>query len=148
MRHQPVITLKSDSTAAWIAVLDPTSGARGRYTVYRVGRRSDKAAHIVGREIDLRTARKLVKKGEPAETDTKRPGLEHECAWREAAVKLARCVVMTIQTGGKIGVGSGLLFNRETRKTERWDKEFIEALAFIGLEVTDKPKRRRRGAAS
>lgn len=58
-------------------------------------------------------------------------------------MKLARCVVATLRSGGKIGMGSGLVIQKspsgETR-IERWDKDFIEALAFIGIEVVDKPK--------
>lgn len=64
-------------------------------------------------------------------------------------MKLANCVVFTIQSGGKPGLGSGMVMRVEGDKKiiERWDKDFIEALAFIGIEVVDKPKtkpRRRR----
>lgn len=72
----------------------------------------------------------------------KKPNLEHKCDWREAALKLAKCVVATLQTDGKIGMGSGMVMKVvDGKKTiERWDKDFIEALAFIGIEVVDKPK--------
>ena len=59
MKNEPVVTLKTDANCAWIAVLDPASGRRGRYTVYRLYRWADKRADIVGREIDLRAASKL-----------------------------------------------------------------------------------------
>jgi hypothetical protein len=75
-------------------------------------------------------------------------GFDHQCDWREAAIKLARCVVMTLQTNGKIGVGSGMVMSvvDGKRVIERWDKDFIEALAFIGIEMTDKkPDKSRRG---
>ena len=75
---------------------------------------------------------------------------DHDCGWREAAIKLAKCVVATIQTDGKIGMGSGMVMSVvDGKKTiERWDKDFIEALAFIGIEVSDpKPKKRKRRAA-
>ena len=56
-------------------------------------------------------------------------------------MKLANCVVFTIQCGGKPGIGSGMVMRVDGDKkiVERWDKDFIEALAFIGLEVVDKP---------
>ena len=67
-------------------------------------------------------------------------GFEHDCDWRKATVKLAQCVVATLRTDGKIGVGSGLVTKVVDGKriVERWDKDFIEALAFIGIEVSDK----------
>jgi len=83
---------------------------------------------------------------------TKKPDLKHKCDWREAALKLAKCVVATLQTDGKIGVGSGLVMKVKDGKKviERWDKDFIEALAFIGVEVVDKPKGRpkKRGSTT
>jgi len=68
-----------------------------------------------------------------------KPGLDHDCAWRVAALKLASCVVATLRTNGRIGAGSGLVMKREGGRTvlERWDKDFIEALAFVGIEVVD-----------
>lgn len=67
-------------------------------------------------------------------------GLKHNCAWREAALMLAKCVVATLQADGKIGVGSGLVMKvvDGERFFERWDKDFIEALAFVGIEMVDK----------
>jgi hypothetical protein len=71
-----------------------------------------------------------------------KPGTDHDCYWREAAMKLAQCVITTVQADGKIGVGSGLVMSKVNGKTviERWDKSFIEALAFIGIAVVDKPR--------
>ena len=147
MKNDQVVTLKSDANCAWVAVLDPASGRRGRYTVYRLYRWADKRADIIGRELDLRAARKLVGKREP-ETPEKpemldAPNFDHDCDWRKAALKLAKCVVWTIQTGGKLGMGSGMVMKvvDGKRTVERWDKDLIEALAFIGLEVVDKKKR-------
>lgn len=73
-------------------------------------------------------------------------GNDHDCYWREAAMKLARCVVMTVQTDGKIGMGSGMVMSKVDGKTtiQRWDKDFIEALAFIGIEVVDKPPAKKK----
>ena len=143
MKNDPAVTLKTDANCAWIAVLDPASGKRGRYTVYRIYRWADKRADIVGREVDLRTARKLAGKREPDENTAARPSFDHTCDWRKAAVMLASCVVATVKTGGKIGMGTGMVMKVVDGKTtiERWDKDFIEALAFIGIEVTDKPKK-------
>jgi hypothetical protein len=70
-------------------------------------------------------------------------GFEHDCDWRKATIKLAQCVVATLKTNGKIGMGSGLVMKVVDGKriVERWDKDFIEALAFIGIEVTDGKKK-------
>jgi len=82
----------------------------------------------------------------------KKLGHDHDCFWREASMKLAKCVIFVIQTDGKLGVGSGMVLNGEGGKVvvERWDKSLIEALAFIGLDVVErpskKPKRRSRHA--
>ena len=144
MKNEPIVALKTDTNCAWIAVLDPASGKRGRYTVYRLYRWADKRADIIGREIDLRTARKLVGKREPDEGTTTHPNFDHMCDWRKAAIMLAKCVVATIQTGGKIGMGSGMVMKvvDGKRTVERWDKDFVAALDFIGLEVVDKkPKK-------
>lgn len=80
-----------------------------------------------------------------------KPGTDHECVWRQATLKLAKCVVATIQTDGKIGVGSGLVMKIVNGKkaVERWDKDFIEALAFIGIGVVPakklkKPKKQKQ----
>ena len=75
--------------------------------------------------------------------------VKRECfSWKIAALKLAKCVVATIHTDGKIGMGTGLVMSRDvTGKMhfERWDSEFIEALAYIGLKVVDKsPQNKRR----
>lgn len=69
-------------------------------------------------------------------------GFDHDCDWRKATVMLAKCVVATLQTDGKIGMGSGMVMRvKGGKKTiERWDKDFIEALAFIGIEMVDKKK--------
>lgn len=78
-------------------------------------------------------------------TKGKKQGFDHRCDWREAAIKLARCVVATLQADGKIGVGSGMVMKRVDGKmiVERWDKDFHEALAFVGIKLVDKPKSKR-----
>ncbi|HSN25524.1 MAG TPA: hypothetical protein VLT45_04540 [Kofleriaceae bacterium] len=69
---------------------------------------------------------------------------------REAVIKLARCAVFTLQANGKPGIGSGLVISETKdgkRTVERWDKQFIDALALVGIEVVDKPRKKgaRRG---
>jgi hypothetical protein len=152
VKNEHVVTLKSDANSAWIAVLDPSSGKRGRYTVYRLYRWADKRADIIGRELDLNAAKKLVGKREPDKTDStaQEPNFDHDCDWRKAALKLAKCVIWTIQTGGKLGMGSGMVMKVvDGKKTvERWDKDLIESLAFIGLEVVDKPDKKSKRKSS
>jgi hypothetical protein len=143
VKNDLTVTLKTDANCAWIAVLDPASGRRGRYTVYRLYRWGDKRADIIGRELDLKAARKLVGKRE-VESIPKSPDFDHMCDWRKASLMLAKCVAATIQTGGKIGMGTGMVMKVVDGKTtiERWDKDFVEALDFIGLKVVDKkPKK-------
>jgi hypothetical protein len=68
-------------------------------------------------------------------------------SWKTAALKLAKCVVLTIQSNGKIGVGSGQILYRDAAgkmHIQHWDKDFVEALAYIGIEVVDKPKSKAR----
>ena len=142
MKNERAVTLKTDANCVWIAVLDPASGKRGRYTVYRLYRWAGKQADIIGREVDLATARKLAGKRtlRATEGSSQQPSLEHHCDWRKAALMLAKCVVATIQTRGKIGMGSGMVMKMVDgkRTIERWDKDFVEALAFIGIELVDK----------
>lgn len=59
MKQAAVVDLATDASFAWIAVRDLASGSRSRYTVYRIARWADKRADLVGRELDLRTARRL-----------------------------------------------------------------------------------------
>jgi hypothetical protein len=70
-------------------------------------------------------------------------GFDHDCDWRRATVLLAQCVVATLQTDGKIGMGTGLVMKLVDGKriVERWDKDFIKALAFIGIEMTERKKK-------
>ncbi len=107
---------------------------------------ADKPTIVVGRELDLSTARKLVSEGAlDAKTTSSGDDADHECHWRKATVMLAKCVVATLQTGGKIGMGTGMVMRVVDGKKsiEHWDKDFVEALAFIGIEMVDKPTRRR-----
>ena len=95
-----------------------------------------------------------MKKARTKTRAVKSKSFDHNCDWREAALKLAKCVVWTLQTGGKLGMGTGMVMKvvDGKRTLERWDKDFIEALAFIGLEVSDKkqkaPKKRSAKAPS
>jgi len=47
--------------AAWLIVRDPWAGRRSVYTVYRIDLRGAKAQHVIGRELDLPLARKIVR---------------------------------------------------------------------------------------
>ena len=90
---------------------------------------------------------KRASKRKPNKRTTPCPSFGHNCDWRKAAIMLTKCVVATVQTDGKIGMGSGMVMKVvDGEKTiERWDKDFIEALDFIGLKVVDKkPKLKRR----
>lgn len=48
--------------AAYLVVRDPASGRKNVYTVHRISLRGDKAAAVIGRELDLPIAREIVKK--------------------------------------------------------------------------------------
>ena len=56
----------------------------------------------------------------------------------------------TIHADGKLGVGTGMISKCVGRKTvwERWDKDFIEALNFIGFDVVDRPNAKKRRSRS
>jgi hypothetical protein len=67
-------------------------------------------------------------------------------------LRLAKCVVTTLQSNGKIGTGSGLVMHQDSAgkvHIERRDKDFIEALAYIGISAVQKKSKepRRRAAA-
>lgn len=47
--------------AAWFIVRDPMAGRKGVYTVYRISLTSGKDAKVIGRELPLPLARKVVR---------------------------------------------------------------------------------------
>ena len=47
--------------ATWLVVRDPYSGRKCVYTVYRISLGGDKRADVIGRELPLPLARKIVK---------------------------------------------------------------------------------------
>ena len=65
---------------------------------------------------------------------------------KKATIALAKCVKFTLDTGGKPGVGSGMLYNRETKQVTHWETDFFDALDLIGIEYdreayfADKPE--------
>lgn len=59
LRHY---TYGGDDRAAWLVVADPCAGRRHVYTVYRISLTANKYAHVIGRELDLPLARKIVKR--------------------------------------------------------------------------------------
>lgn len=78
---------------------------------------------------------------------SKEPKVGTKEYWKEAAMRLARCCVTVIQSGGKLGMGSGLLISKDEtgRKiVRRWDQGHLEALKYIGIEFEDAPAKKRR----
>lgn len=65
---------------------------------------------------------------------------EADCAELKAATTaLVRCAVLTLNSDGKLGVGSGMLINTKTKKVEHWSTQFFDALDMVGL-VYDRKK--------
>lgn len=50
-----------DGHRAWFVVRDPMAGRKGVYTVYRISLTSGKEAQVIGRELPLPLARKIVR---------------------------------------------------------------------------------------
>lgn len=46
---------------AWLVVLDPCAGRKRVYTVYRISLTANKTAHVIGRELPLPDARRVVR---------------------------------------------------------------------------------------
>jgi hypothetical protein len=59
MRNKQTVVIHEDAHATIVAVRDPASGHRGRYTVHRISRWADKRTDVVGRELPLAQARKI-----------------------------------------------------------------------------------------
>ena len=51
-----------DGRAAWLIVRDPCAGCKNVYTVYRISLIAHKEAHVIGRELPLPAARRVVRK--------------------------------------------------------------------------------------
>lgn len=51
-----------DGSVAWFVVGDPCAGTKHVYTVYRILLAGDKRSEAIGRELDLVTARDLVRR--------------------------------------------------------------------------------------
>lgn len=67
---------------------------------------------------------------------------------RKATTALAKCAVMTLQSNGKLGVGSGMTIDLKTKKVSHWSTQFFDALDMVGLvydrdKFFEKPKRKR-----
>lgn len=54
--------------------------------------------------------------------------------WKKAALALANCAVLTLQSKGRLGVGSGMMIDLKTRHVERWEIKFFDALDLVGIE--------------
>jgi len=50
-----------DERGAWLVVRDPYAGRKNVYTVYRILLVGTKTAQVIGRELDLPLARKIVR---------------------------------------------------------------------------------------
>ena len=50
-----------DERGAWLVVRDPCAGRKNVYTVYRISLVGTKTAQVIGRELDLPLARKIVR---------------------------------------------------------------------------------------
>lgn len=84
---------------------------------------------------------------------TKRPVTKKPDPKKAVVTELANCVVFALRYLDTKG-GSGLSFNRETKKITRWQDDFIDALDKAGIVVDrddywkakaeQKNKRRRR----
>jgi hypothetical protein len=76
-------------------------------------------------------AKKAAKKPKKAARKTRTEAEYQEL--RKAAVALARCVNLTLQTRGQVGKGSGMLFDSETKTVEHWSTQFFDAMEMIGI---------------
>lgn len=52
---------------------------------------------------------------------------------KKAATALAKCAVTTLHSNGKIGSGTGMTFDRETRQIRHWSTQFFDALDMVGI---------------
>lgn len=67
---------------------------------------------------------------------------------RKATVALANCAVLTLASGGKVGVGSGMTIDLKTKKVSHWSTQYFDALDMVGISYDrdkyfEKPKRKR-----
>jgi hypothetical protein len=76
-----------------------------------------------------------------AKKKTKAKAKKHtEAEYQElkaAATALARCAVTTLQSDGKIGVGSGMTISVDPKTKEKrvrhWSTQFFDALDMVGI---------------
>jgi hypothetical protein len=52
---------------------------------------------------------------------------------KKATTALAKCALLTLQSNGKVGVGSGMVIDLKTKKVEHWSTQFFDALDMVGL---------------
>jgi hypothetical protein len=53
---------------------------------------------------------------------------------RQMTVALAKCAVLTLDSKGRIGQGSGMTLNRKTGVVSRWELQFFDALDAVGIK--------------
>ena len=68
---------------------------------------------------------------------------------KAATTALAKCVNLTLQTRGKLGVGTGMMYDRKTKTVEHWSTQFFDAMELIGIkydrdEFFAKPKKSKK----
>ncbi len=57
MRNKQTVVIHESASVSIVAVLDPSAGHRGRYTVHRIYRWANKHTDIIGRELPLAQAK-------------------------------------------------------------------------------------------
>lgn len=70
---------------------------------------------------------------------------------RKKVAALARCAMLTLDSRGRLGVGSGMTIDLRTRKVERWETPFFDALDAVGItydrdKYATSRKKRSRGS--
>lgn len=58
---------------------------------------------------------------------------------RQMTVALAKCAILTLQSNGKLGVGSGMVLDLKTKVARHWSAQFFDALDAVGI-VYDRKK--------
>ena len=91
-------------------------------------------------------AKKVAKKPKKAAKKTRTEEEYQEL--RKATVALANCAVLTLASGGKVGVGSGTTIDLKTREISHWSTQYFDALDMVGIKYDrekyfEKPKRKR-----
>jgi hypothetical protein len=49
-------------------------------------------------------------------------------------IALAQCAILVLEARGRLGVGSGMVMDMKTKKCERWETQFFDALDAVGIK--------------